>query len=381
MLIEKVLEDFKEDNADILGTVESFTLDKILAVEGSLSPTERYLVNNLRDRFGSVKEFLNSDDATKLVQPIIVGNMMTAAEPDYDIAGLLPKVNVTPGQAIEFPLAGEVVVGFVNQGGPYPVANLDFTRFRASDLIKVRKYGAVIPITEEMIAQSNWNVIALWLEKAGRAMRRFKNAWIYREIFRNCHVILDGNSSDPSARPSGIGKDGTPNGSLTYLDLMKMVVALLQANMTPTHICMNGYAWPVFFDNELLGAFGTSQWSRLMNIPKPYTQVDYSSTEDIIRRALTGLPQVMFSEHIPIDTSSKTFDIMMFDANKIGALLVSREDEIPSDQWTNPENDVVNVKVRGECAPAIYHNGRAIAVARNITLAATYPGPIVVKTI
>lgn len=376
--ITELKESFENNNEDLLrgNEVDLSCLFRPTKVGHSKeSIRNEVITRRLRNEVNSVKELLNSDDALQLVQPIVMGAMLDGTEPDNDIASLFPVIRYEGRTPVEIPMVGEIEVRKVDEGNEYPMAVMDFNRYTAADRSNMIKYGARIPITEEMIEYSDWDIIGLWLRKAGRAMLRYRNRMALKAFYRNAHTLFDNLLSDSSMRTRGIGPDGSPNLSLHFQDILEMQMAQKMTGFNSTTLIMNALAWPVFVQNEMMGSFGTFQYNRNMNIPKTAQSVDVSNVEDVMRRSFPGLPTVMLSEDAPIDVENKRFDLYVVDENEIGAYVREEDIQVPADRWSDPARDLINLKVRAKEMVVIYNDGRAITAARNIAMQPTHNTP------
>lgn len=326
-------------------------------------------------------ELMNRGDGVELIQTITEGPMMDTIQKEKVLANLLQEIEWTKGQAIEYPIAGEVEVDWREEGGPYKVTTVDYTRYRSAHLVKCRQYGGMVEITREYLRDCKWDIIGINMERLGRAMVRFMDARIEDTLKQTAWALFDNSMASVKAHTTGIGPSGTPNGSLSYLDVVSMYATLTAHGFRPTHILISPIVWPLWLQDQFLKGFGTFMYNRLQNIPALPQDVDLSDPQNIVKQAFPNMPQVVLSEEIPVDMHNGKYDIYMLDANELGGLYVAEDDQIPADQWTNVEKEVTYIKARAEKMPIIYHRGRAICKATNIAMAPSYPPILTVKTV
>ena len=267
---------------------------------------------------------------------------------------------------MEFIHFGAIRAFEIGEGMEYPNQTLNLTKQGIGSVdVKVKKYGLKVQITDEMISDSQWDVIGLHLKAAGRAMARKKEEVIFHEFNSHGHVVYDVNEFQPGEEgyPTGRGFDGNYNGTLDAENLIDMAVSIMAAGFTPTDIIMHPLCWSLFAKNAALegssvAAFGQGTVS---SDPKAF------NTSNAL-----GL-NVIFSPFVPFDQVAKTFDFYIVDRNNIGVIVV--KDEISTEQFDDPLRDIQTLKIKERYGVGILNGGLGLAVARNIKFAKTYPAP------
>lgn len=334
--------------------VENYT--KMMSFGGSKKVAERL----------TVSEALTTADANILLPKVISTVVTEAAEPMTLVSEFFQKVSLTEGRSMEFIHFGAIRAEEVQEGQEYPNQLLNLTKQGIGTVdVKVKKYGLKVPITDEMISDSQWDVIGLHLRAAGRAMARKKEELCFEEFNRHGHVVYDADLFQPGqdGYPTGRGFDGNYNGTLTADDLVDMAVSIMSAGFTPTDIIMHPLCWSLFHKNAMLesaslAAFGQGTGGQ---DPKAF------GTSNAL-----GL-NVIFSPYVPFDQADKKFSFYVIDRNNIGVLLV--KDEISTEQFDDPTRDIQTLKVKERYGVGILNGGLGLAVARNIKFAKTYPTP------
>lgn len=323
----------------------------------------------------SVSEALTTADANVLIPKVISQVIVEAAEPLYLASQFFQRVSIDgPGKSMEFIHFGAIRAFEIQEGGEYPNQTLNIAGQTLSPTVdvKVKKYGLKVQITDEMISDSQWDVIGLHLRAAGRAMARKKEEVIFDEFNKHGHVVFDAKLYAPPSGgviadgyPTGRGFDGNYNGTLTAEDMIDMAVSIMSAGFTPTDIIMHPLCWALFAKNAMLelpganiAAFGQGQYFR---DPK-----QFNANNSL------GL-NIIFSPFVPFDQVNKTFDFYIIDRNNIGVLLV--KDEISTEQFDDPLRDIQTLKVKERYGVGILYGGLGISVARNIKYAKTWPAP------
>jgi len=313
-----------------------------------------------------VSEALTTNDANILLPKAITTVVVEAAEGLYLASQFFKEVQLTQGRSMEFIHFGAIRASEVQEGQEYPEQNLDMTKQGLSSVeVRVRKYGLKIAITDEMISDSQWDVIGLHLQAAGRAMARLKEENIFREFSTHGHTVFDGNlfTKGQKGYPTGRGFDGEFNGTLSADDLLDMAISIMASGFAPTDIIMHPLCWSLFAKNEMLegasiAAFGQGTAGR---DPRAF------GTSNGL-----GL-NVIFSPFVPIDKITRKFDFYLVDRNNVGVILV--KDPISTEQFDNPERDIQSLKLRERYGVGILNGGLGIAVARNVEFKKTWPAP------
>lgn len=351
-----------------LELVEKYS--KMMTFEGRKLPKEERI---------TLSEALTTADANILIPKVISQVIVEAAEPLYLASQFFQRVSIDgPGRSMEFIHFGAIRAFEIQEGGEYPNQTLNLAGQTLSPTVdvKVKKYGLKVQITDEMISDSQWDVIGLHLRAAGRAMARKKEEVIFEEFNKHGHVVFDakkygmvdagdGTMIPQEGYPTGRGFDGNYNGTLTAEDMIDMAVSIMSAGFTPTDIIMHPLCWALFAKNAMLdvpganiAAFGQGQYFR---DPK-----QFNANNSL------GL-NIIFSPFVPFDQINKTFDFYILDRNNIGVLLV--KDDISTEQFDDPLRDIQTLKVKERYGVGILYGGFGLAVARNIRYAKTWPAP------
>lgn len=317
----------------------------------------------------SVKEALTTADANILMPKVIQQVVTEAAEGQYLASQFFKRINLSEGRSMEFIHFGAIRAFEIGEGQEYPEQSLNLTKDGIGSVdVKVRKYGLKVSITDEMISDSQWDVIGLHLQAAGRALARLKEENMFREFSRHGHVVFDGSlfSAGQDGYPTGRGFNGEYNGTLTGEDMLDMAVSIMSAGFTPTDIIMHPLCWSLFAKNEFLENVGKAAFGQGVNGHDP-RQFNTSNS--------LGLT-VQFSPFVPFhqeDSANVKFDFYLVDKNNVGVLLV--KEDISTEQFDDPTRDIQSLKLKERYGVGILNGGLGIAVAKNIAFKKTYSAP------
>ncbi len=325
----------------------------------------------------TVKEALNSADSAVLVPRIMTGVMREAAEPVYVASQFFTTIRVQNGNSIEFPSVGLIQAHFVDEGQPYKEQALEFQRHRSTFELKVRKVGLAVKISDEMITDSEWDVIGLHLRHAGRAMARFKEEWLFKELYKHSHVFMDNNQSDPTQHTTGLGPDGQPNNTLSVFDFIDLFAGLMYNGFVPTTLLIHPLVWAVFAKNDILGSLAQNVVFPGQNVAYPVKDIELGPQS--IQSRLPFSFEIILTPFAPIDRVNRTFDMFLLDRDNVGAILI-RED-LQTDEFKNPMLDITSFRVKERYAPGVFNEGRGVVQIRAVSLTPSYNRPLTVHSV
>ncbi len=358
----------------------------------------RNLIGDFSKGRVNVREALTTTDAVKLIPRIIEGALREASEPEYLGTKFLQTVNVEGGSnsaVYVIPVVGELIASEVNEGGRYNEDAVEFNTIENNQLeIRVKKIGLKVSITEEAVSDSSWDILGINIRKMGRAMARYKEEWVFNSFSSHGHVIFDNDIRDqaPEAGTTGLDKDGNFNSTLSVEDFIDIVLALMSNNFTPTDVIMHPLVWLVFARNSMIGngmTFGAlggnmvSPWNTIQGTPGPFGLHNNGDGQKFILRpeqVQNRLPMpltINFSPFVSFDKVTKKFDMYCLDRSEVGVLV--QKEGLSTENWTDPERDLRNLKCKERYGIGILNHGRSITVAKNIAVDVSYPQPPVVK--
>lgn len=303
----------------------------------------------------TIKEALGTTDAPILIPRVINRTLREAAEPAALVTPLLDTVRIN-SRTIEFPAVNAIQAGIIPEGQEYPEQTLAFERQVEG---KVSKKGVKVAFTEEIINDSQWDVVGLHVRAAGRAMQRLKEQIALGRFKESARVAYDNNGGTAT---TGIDIDGTANDTLSWDDFLMMAANLHAANHAPTDLIMHPLMWPVFlkgprFSGSLQG------WN-----------VGVSSAAGAAQATAPLGFNVLLSPFVGFEAASgatpATSDVFLIDRNNLGANLV-RED-MSVDEWNDTTRDLRYLKLKERYDIVTYGDGENVVVAKNVALASSY---------
>ena len=301
----------------------------------------------------TVREAFASPDASILFPKVISRTLREAAEPQYLVTPLLSVVRLGKGRSLEFPAVNAIQAAEIPEAQEYPEQALAFAKVVEG---KVSKKGVKVVFTEEVIADSLWDIVGLHVRAAGRAMARLKEQ-IALERFRSAaNTVFDNAGAEPNT--TGVGANGAANNTITWEDVVDMAATLLSEGKAPTDFIMHPMMWSVFARNSVFQ--GGNSWNMNMGTP----QAVANSTSPLGVNVILS-PFVSFTAGTPA-----TSDIYLIDRNEVGVEL--RKDDLSTDEFTDPTRDLRALKLKERYDIVMLGGGEGIQVARNVSLARNY---------
>lgn len=324
-----------------------------------------------------LKEFLATPSAQVLIPRVIVGAMREAAEPLYIGTKMLQKIRLKSGQSMIFPSIGVMRAYDVAEGQEIPEDTIDWQTHETPE-IRVGKSGVRVRVSEEMIADSQWDIISMLIKQAGRAMARHKEQKAFYQFRKHGHTVFDNylRATVPEAGTTGLDKNGNLNDTFSAEDFLDLIIAVMANEYTPTDLLMHPLAWTVFAKNELMG---TLQANPYQNYPAKGAPKNFQLGPESIQGRLPFNFNVQLSPFIPLDKKARRFDVYAVDRNNIGVLLV--KDDLKTEEFDDPARGLKNLKMVERYGIGILNEGKAIAVAKNISMDKSYAEPILVKNV
>lgn len=325
------------------------------------------------------KDFLASPSASVLIPRTIIGAMRKAADPLYLASQFFSTIRINQGTVTQFPSIGITRAHDVAEGQEIPEANIDWQLHKSSQ-INIGKSGVRVQVTQDLIQDADWDIVGMLIAEAGRAMARLKEEKAFIEWKSHGHIVFDNNlyKSDPTtwveAKTNGVDYNGNPNFTMSIEDFLDLIIVVYNNEYTCTDLVMHPLAWTCLAKNGLTGGF-SSPFDR--EAKRETAQGSFAIGPNSIQGRIPFALNVNLSPFATIDNYNKTFDLYAVDRNNVGVLIVKQD--LATEEFNDPSRDIRNIKITEKYGYGIYNEGRAIAVAKNISMAKSYPLPERVK--
>jgi hypothetical protein len=351
----------------------------------------------------SLSDAISVPDAPVLLPKVMSNVVREAQEPLLVGTSLLQRINYSYGQTITFPAVGALHAADIAEGMEYPETRLDIGG--ATVTATIGKSGLAVKVTEEMIRYSQFDVIGMHLRAAGRGLARHKEQKIFNMVKALGVCVFD--NVNPTASLKGVttgrSLNGSPNGSLTMDDVFDCFAQVMTQGFMPDTLLMHPLTWVMFVKDPTLRMFalmsggGTffANWTGRVdqqygsqasqgglgigagqNVTAPGDRAGPGAPSGLgdfsqVMNSAPVLPshlgmsfRIIVSPFVPFDPRRRLTDIFMFDSRELGALVV--DEEVTTDEFTDPRVDLRKIKLRERYAIAILHEGQAIATMKNV---------------
>jgi len=312
----------------------------------------------------TITEAFSSPDAPILFPRVINRTLREAAEPQLLITPLLSTVRLGQGRSLEFPAVNAIQANEIPEGQEYPEQALAFAKQIEG---KVSKKGVKVAFTEEVIADSLWDIVGLHVRAAGRAMARLKEQ-IALSRFKNASTIVFDCSGGTAGVGATTGRDinGAANDSVTWDDVLDMAAVLIAEHHIPTDFILHPLMWAVFLKDFVFhqgGANYSGAWGQRIGDPP----ANLNQTAPLGLNVLVS-PFVSFTAKN--GSTPAASDIFLIDRNEVGVLLV--KDDMSTDEFNDPTRDIRSLKMKERYDIIMLGDGEGITVAKNISLVRNY---------
>ena len=308
----------------------------------------------------TIKEAFGSPDAPILFPKVINRTLREAGEPVALVTPLLSTVRVKQ-RSMEFPAINAIQAGEIPEGQEYPEQQLAFIKQVEG---KITKKGVKVAFTEEVINDSQWDIMGLRVRAAGRAMARLKEQ-IALTRFKDAASIVFDNDSGSYDDTTGRDINGTLNLTVTWDDIVDMAAVLHSENHAPTDLILHPLMWPLFLKSAPMHVPGapTLGWNTTV-----------SSKEGVANSTAPLGLNVILSPFVSFTAKSGATpaksDLFLIDRNDIGTLMV--RDDLSVDEWNDPTRDIRSLKLKERYDIVCYGDGENVTVAKNVRLAPNY---------
>ncbi len=345
----------------------------------------------------SIQDAINTPMASMSFKRVITEVMQEAIEPILIGTRLINTIRLDGyGLQVNFGTLGAIGPADLSmaEGQEYPEFSIQ--KGGGTATANIGKHGIAIKITEEMLKFSQWDVMGLHVRQASKALARHKERQIFNMINASGVVIFD-NTTPASAeigRTSGRGLSGAGNGSMTVDDLYDMYAKSLERGFTPNIVLCHPLAWAAFVKDpnmrSLVLETGSGNWfnglpqnvapslsSAWMKAGKMTGTPTVNATQaerEGTQQSKIGFPAmfpfggltVIPTAFVPFDPLTKMTSIIMIDSAEVGAMVVSEDPTM--EEWKDPARDIYKLKLRERYGFALFNNGLAISIARNVSV-------------
>lgn len=325
-----------------------------------------------------MKDFLSTPSAQILMPQVTIGTMREVAEPMYIASQFLQKIRLKSGQSMVFPSIGTIARAYdIAEAQEIPEETMDWQTHESNE-VRVGKVGLRLRFTDEMISDSQWDIISMMIKAAGRAIARHKEKKIFTAFTQHGHNIIDNKDPRVEMHTTGLNANGIPNNTISPEDFLDILIGVMANEYNPTDILMHPLAWTVFARNELTGALNINNQIGGVYPAKQVPKTIALGPESIQGRIPFGF-NVQLSPFMTLDKKEKTFDMICLDKNNVGVLL--QKTDLTVEKFDEPARDIQNMKFIERYGVGILNEGRGVVTAKNISMDKSYPEVMRVKQV
>ena len=337
--------------------------------------------------FKELVDALSTPDASILIGKVVSNIVKEAIEPLLVGTSLLHTIRFSAGQQITFPAAGAFTAEDIPEGGEYPERKLEVA---GTVTAFIGKSGVKVRITDEMLRYSQYDVMSMHIRAAGRALARHKETKIFNMVRNEGVTVFDNNIGN--LKTSGRASDGTGNGTITLDDLLIMYSKIVTKGFVPNAILMSPLGWLLFARDPVLRAFGFANGGPMfgpmqgqpgmakswyqggVNVgpvaSAPYAATTYTNVPNMFPSPLRVIVSPFLAYTAAAGATPAKTDIIMADTNELGIIVI--DEDVTNEEWDDPNRDIRTIKFRERYGLGILNEGKAIAVAKNVSITKAY---------
>jgi len=331
-----------------------------------------------------IDEAMGTSDASIIFPRVINNVLLEPKEPILWLSNNVADTVTLPDGApiyVEFPRTTALQAFDMSEGQDYPAQQLSVVQDMTS--MRIRRVGLASSVTDDVIRQSMWPILALLMRMMAAAINRRVEENLYQAMIQKAQNVFDNNSTNNVYHTSGVDLSQNWNGSFGYDDLVKMLGVLLGNRYNATHFLAHPLAWPIFALDPILratfyhgGQIGQGIWNRAPQfdqsaaIPFGLTYIPYYALTYTEQGSLTSAPQL---------GPSLVSDLYLID--KANSLYLAERGGIEMDQMDNWYRDSKQVKAKKYCGVASKDGGHGMISAKNIRIVKNQSSVMVVNTV
>lgn len=313
-----------------------------------------------------VEELLRTDEAKLLWPKVMQDTILEPTEPTMigqDV--LCDNIRIDGGgSSVEWMSTDGIVAHFIDEAEGTQDDSLSFTR--AMQSTKIRKAMVQVGFTEEMLDDSQYDLMGLHLRACSNALRRLKEEWIWTTASANAYKVFNNDTTADSwkGQTSGINSVNARNNTFGHLDFIDLMVGPVVHGWTPDTVILHPLHFASFVRDPLLRDLVCCNW------PGPVAPP--SNSQASVNTYIPWGLNAYLSPFVPTNakTRSASTDVVKADIFVLSRgealLLITRTDPTVK-EWADPRIDVLRTNVRERYGVATKHKGQGMAVAKGVS--------------
>jgi len=196
----------------------------------------------------NLKDAITTGDVNRFIPTVVTTIVREALEPAAVVVNtIFNQMELERGRQVQIGSIGAMTVSDIPEGTEYPEVFPDMGE-GTMVATNVDKVGIQIHFTDEMIDDTQFDVIGLWLRAAGRAFARHKELKGLKLLDEMGTVVFDNDAGNTSIEGSCTGRNiaGSANGSMNLNDVFQLYAYLVTRGFSPSHWIAHPLAWTMF---------------------------------------------------------------------------------------------------------------------------------------
>jgi len=377
--VESEIREFTKANGMVFGTEEGQTTPKKVAAQ--MKEAEEYVYAMFRrenldgDRLVvpniPISEMMASSDSSVIFKRVISEILVKPTEPSAWLTNNVAKkitLDASAPLTVTFPTVGAYQAYEVAEGGEYKPQALTFQEHIAS--LRLKKYGVMASLSEEVEQHSIYPLISLHLELMANGLNRRVEEFLYTALVQKAITVFDNDNSIAADRTTGVDVSQAANASLSLRDILTLAGVVVGNRYNPSHLLIHPLAYPVIFQDPLIrGTFfhqgqlgGTihkqgPNFDQSQNMPfglsyVPYYALPYNESGVMVNAPGSGYAAALLTDVYVIDSANSM-------------VLMNRGDN-EFDSMEDWYHDATTLKARRYFNVSAMDAGKGMAAARNI---------------
>lgn len=324
-----------------------------------------------------IEEALNKTDISVVLKRALDIRLQTPTEPNLFLQNSVAQVIDLPWDApitMSFVQVGTLIAEDVSYNQPYPNSDLSWAENTVS--VTMRKTGITASIGEEIIRESQWPLIDMYVTAMSAAIRRRVEQKLKKVMVTKANVVKDNESLDTALHTSGVDSANDWNATYDFRDTVHMFTNLLHREKNASHVLSHPLAWSVFAQDPMYrniyvfgGQAGANPFTQTPNFNQqsmmpfglqyvPYYAVDYKPSAQLAAGVGSSLAATMITDVYMIDRAE--------------SLILLKRGDVEMDDMADWHKDATQLKARLYNDVAAKDMGRGMVVTKNVRIAENF---------
>jgi hypothetical protein len=325
----------------------------------------------------SMKEAVHTADFKILFPKVVSDTLQLPQEPMFVGQNLIARtIQVDGARVMEFPEMGALRAYEISDTQEPPEQDPAFSKNITE--IRVRRFGLKLELSNELVEESQWDVLGLMIQNAGNALRRKKEELIWNEYELRAQNMFDNSSTNTAKWTRGKAANGiTQNASFDHEDLLDMIAALGANGYQASDIVLHPLAWSIWAKDPFLRFQLLHQGGVGQTFGQPVgTGADQHASAYVpfnLNVVVTPFQTVSLAANPGTGTATGSANyttITVLDRQQ--SMLILQRQPVKTVSFENPVRDLQTIAFHEKYGLAVLNGGRSATTAKNIKLTTNY---------